>query len=61
MGDSDVYVKMSNEVSMGGGKVLYEAILTDDRGSRTIFISREEILESLKDMFLKEPKAEDVK
>lgn len=54
LGESDIYVNTSKRVDLEG-HTLFEAIMTDAHGSRVIFIDREEIVDCLKDSFIREP------
>lgn len=58
LGNADIYVNMSRFVDLENGHTLYEAVLTDDQGSRPIYIDREEIVECLRDVFLQKPRTE---
>ncbi|MBI2078240.1 MAG: hypothetical protein HYT80_07730 [Euryarchaeota archaeon] len=52
MGRSDIYVNLARTVEMDNGHTLFEAILTDDNGSRVIYVDREDIAECLRESFL---------
>lgn len=58
LGDSDIYVNMARKIELDNGHTLYEAVLTDPSGSRAIYIDRDDIMECLKDSFIRDPAAE---
>lgn len=51
LGDSDLYIHMSRRIDLGNGHLLYEAVLTDQHGSRAIYIDHEDIVDTLQSAF----------
>lgn len=49
LGRSDLYVNLGKHVEMKDGHTLYEAILTDENGSRVIYVDQEDIADCLKE------------
>lgn len=52
LGRSDIYVNLDKHVDTPDGHMLFEAILTDDNGSRVIFLDREDLAECIKESFV---------
>jgi hypothetical protein len=52
IGRSDLYVNLGKHVEMADGHLLFEAILTDENGSRVIYVDKEDIAECMKDSFV---------
>ena len=52
LGRSDLYVNLNKHVEMDDGHTLFEAILTDENGSRVIYVDRDDIAECLKESFV---------
>ena len=52
LGRADLYVNLSKHVDMDNGHMLFEAILTDENGSRVIYVDKEDIAECLKESFV---------
>ena len=52
MGRSDIYVNLDKHLDLEDGHTLFEAILTDDNGSRVIYVDKDDIAECLRESFL---------
>lgn len=52
LGRSDIYVNLDKHVNTPDGHMLFEAILTDDNGSRVIYLAKEDLAECLKESFV---------
>lgn len=52
MGRSDIYVNLGKHLDLADGHILFEAILTDDNGSRVIYVDKDDIAECLRDSFI---------
>lgn len=52
LGRSDLYVNLSKHVDTDDGHMLFEAILTDENGSRVIYVDKDDIAECLKESFV---------
>ena len=60
MGRSDIYINLARTVELENGHTLFEAILTDDNGSRVIYVDRDDVADCLRESFLLEaPHAEE--
>lgn len=61
LGTADIYINTARKVDLDNGHTLYEAVLTDDTGSRAIYIDKDDVIEALQDMFIgqAESKTED--
>jgi hypothetical protein len=52
MGRSDIYISLGKHLDLEDGHVLFEAIITDEQGSRVIYVDKDDIAECLKDSFI---------
>lgn len=52
LGRSDIYVNLGKHVDAPDGHVLFEAILTDDNGSRVIYLDKEDLADCLRESFV---------
>jgi hypothetical protein len=49
MGDADLYVNLERRLDLDNAHTLYEAVLSDQHGSRLIYVDREELAACLAD------------
>lgn len=47
VGEADLYVNLDRSLELKDGYVLYEAVLSDEEGSRRIYVDREDLAECL--------------
>lgn len=52
LGRSDLYINLAKHVKMEDGHFLFEAILTDENGSRVIYVDREDIAACLRESMI---------
>jgi hypothetical protein len=52
LGRSDIYINLGKHLDLADGHILFEAILTDDNGSRVIYVDKEDIADCLKESFI---------
>ena len=52
MGRSDIYINLDKHMDLEDGHTLFEAILSDENGSRVIYVDKEDIAECLRDSFV---------
>ena len=57
LGRSDIYVNLDKHIQLEDGHTLYEAILTDDNGSRVIFVDRDDVAECLRESMILSPRS----
>lgn len=55
LGRQDLYVNLDRHINLDDGHILYEAILTDEKGSRVIYVDRDDIAECIRESFFLEP------